>query len=214
MFKKLSTIALACTLFLFWKGNSLTQEKSVAGSPANSSNESVAVFGGGCFWCLEAVYEEMEGVERVVSGYAGGETKNPTYEQVCDGETGHAEVVRIEFDPQLTSYEKLLDVFFTIHDPTSQNRQGADIGSQYRSVILYRDQAQKESAERKIAELQSSGRFQRRIVTEVVPLEAFYPAEAYHQDYFEKNPRAAYCQAVVAPKVLKFRELFPENLRK
>jgi peptide-methionine (S)-S-oxide reductase len=173
-----------------------------------------ATLGGGCFWCLEAVFEEMEGVKSVVSGYAGGTVKNPSYDDVCSGKTGHAEVVRIEFDPTVVGFEKILDVFFTIHDPTTMNRQGADVGSQYRSVILSHDERQKEIAEKKIEALESSKRFGRPIVTQVEPLGAFYEAEKYHQDYFKKNPHAGYCQAVVAPKVTKFREIFPEWLKK
>jgi peptide-methionine (S)-S-oxide reductase len=193
------------------KENSMAEEKK--SSEGSGPQKEVATLGGGCFWCLEAVYEEMEGVGKVVSGYAGGKAKNPTYREVCDGTTGHAEVVRIEFDPRVTSYEALLDVFFTIHDPTTVDRQGADVGSQYRSVILYHDNRQKETAEKKIAALESSGKYKRPVVTEVVPLDTFYEAEEYHQDYFAKNPEAGYCQAVVAPKVLKFRELFPEKLK-
>ena len=174
----------------------------------------LATLGGGCFWCLEAVFEEMEGVKSVVSGYAGGTVKNPSYDDVCSGTTGHAEVVRVEFDPRVVGFDKILDVFFTIHDPTTMNRQGADVGSQYRSVILYHDERQKEIAEKKIAALESSRKFGRPIVTEIVPLGDFYEAEKYHQDYFKKNPHAGYCQAVVAPKVTKFREIFPEWLRK
>jgi len=173
-----------------------------------------ATQGGGCFWCLEAVFEEMEGVTGVVSGYAGGTVKNPSYDDVCSGTTGHAEVVRIEFDPRVVAFEKILDVFFTIHDPTTMNRQGADMGSQYRSVVLYHDDRQKEIAEKKILSLETSKKFGRPIVTQIVPLDAFYEAEKYHQDYFKKNPHAGYCQAVVAPKVIKFRDIFPEWLKK
>jgi peptide-methionine (S)-S-oxide reductase len=177
-------------------------------------DKEIATLGGGCFWCLEAVFEEMEGVTRVVSGYSGGSVKNPTYEQVCTGTTGHAEVVQIEFDPRVVTYETILGVFFSVHDPTTPGRQGADVGSQYRSVIFYHDDRQKEIAEKKIAELESNKIWKRPIVTEVVPFKAFYEAEEYHQDYFKRNPHAGYCQAVVAPKVMKFRELFPEKLKK
>jgi len=180
--------------------------------PAVTEKE-IATLGGGCFWCLEAVFEEMAGVKRVVSGYAGGSVRNPTYDQVCTGTTGHAEVVQIEFDPRVTSYEAILGAFFSIHDPTTRDRQGADVGSQYRSVIFYHDDRQEEIARRKIAELESSRAWKRPIVTEVLPFRDFFEAEAYHQDYFKKNPHAGYCQAVVAPKVLKFRELFPDKLK-
>jgi peptide-methionine (S)-S-oxide reductase len=165
-----------------------------------------ATLGGGCFWCLEAVYKDLKGVESVVSGYAGGEVANPTYEQVCGGRTGHAEVVQIAFDPEVVTYRDLLDVFFTIHDPTTKDRQGADVGPQYRSIILYHDSAQRAEAEAVIAELESKGVWRAPIVTEIVPLEQFYPAEEYHHDYFERNPRQRYCQIVIAPKIAKFRK--------
>jgi peptide-methionine (S)-S-oxide reductase len=173
-----------------------------------------ATLGGGCFWCLEAVYEDMEGVKNVVSGYAGGTVENPSYDDVCSGMTGHAEAVRIEFDPRVVGFEKILDVFFTIHDPTTADRQGADVGSQYRSIILYENDRQKAAAQKKIDELASSKKWNRPIVTELAPLAKFYEAEEYHQDYFKKNPQAGYCRAVVAPKVIKFREVFPEWLKK
>jgi peptide-methionine (S)-S-oxide reductase len=166
----------------------------------------VATLGGGCFWCLEAVYKDLKGVESVVSGYAGGHVDNPTYEQVCGGRTGHAEVVQITFDPAVVSFRDLLDVFFTIHDPTTKDRQGADVGPQYRSVVLYHSPEQKAATERSIADLREKGIWRAPIVTEVVSLETFYPAEAYHQDYFEQNPRQRYCQIVIAPKVAKFRK--------
>jgi len=174
----------------------------------------LATLGGGCFWCLEAVFEDMEGVKSVLSGYAGGTVKNPSYDDVCSGATGHAEVVRIEFDPRIVGFEQILNVFFAIHDPTTMDRQGADVGSQYRSIILYEGDRQKAIAEKKLQELESSKKWGRPIVTEAVPLEAFYEAENYHQDYFKKNPQAGYCRAVVAPKVLKFHEIFPEWLKK
>jgi peptide-methionine (S)-S-oxide reductase len=168
--------------------------------------QETATLGGGCFWCLEAVYKDLKGVERVVSGYAGGTVENPTYEQVCGGRTGHAEVVQITYDPEIVSFRDLLDVFFTIHDPTTKDRQGADVGPQYRSIILYHDAGQKAAAERAIAELREKGLWRAPVVTEIVPLETFYPAEAYHQDYYEQNPRQRYCQIVIAPKVAKFRK--------
>jgi peptide-methionine (S)-S-oxide reductase len=171
-----------------------------------------ATLGGGCFWCLEAVYKELNGVEKVVSGYAGGRQFAPTYEQVCSGSTGHAEVVQITYDPQVVSYAELLQVFFTIHDPTTLNRQGADVGTQYRSIILYHDEAQRQAAERAIQEAQAL--WNNPIVTEVRPLEQFFPAEAYHQDYFARNPYQGYCQVVIAPKVAKFRKMYVEKLKK
>jgi peptide-methionine (S)-S-oxide reductase len=195
----------------FSRGLSMNDERGK--TEATPSNGGVATLGGGCFWCLEAVFEDMEGVKNVVSGYSGGSVKNPAYEAVCSGETGHAEVVQIEFDPRVVGYDELLDVFFTIHDPTTANRQGADVGTQYRSVIFYHDDRQKEIAEKKVHELESSKKWRGPIVTEIVPLDTFYGAEDYHQDYFKKNPHAGYCQAVVAPKVLKFREFFPERVK-
>lgn len=173
----------------------------------------LATLAGGCFWCLEAVYKELRGVERVVSGYAGGHTERPTYREVCEGTTGHAEVVQITFDPSAVSYKELLEVFFTIHDPTTLNRQGADVGTQYRSAIFYHSPEQRETAEQTIAEMEAARVWDSPIVTEVVPLDRFYPAEDYHQDYFEKNPSQPYCSAVVAPKVSKFRKLFLDRLK-
>lgn len=172
-----------------------------------------ATLGGGCFWCLEAVYENVRGVQKVVSGYAGGHRPNPTYEQVCTGMTGHAEVVQLTYDPAVVSYRELLEIFFEIHDPTTLNRQGADVGSQYRSVIFYHHEEQRLAAEAMIAELEAAGRWPTPIVTQVVPFEAFYPAEAYHQQYFRKNPAQPYCRAVVAPKVTKLQAHFPAFLR-
>ena len=169
-------------------------------------DQELATLGGGCFWCLEAVYKDLKGVEAVVSGYAGGSVENPTYEQVCGGRTGHAEVVQITYDPKIVSFRDLLDVFFTIHDPTTKDRQGADIGPQYRSIILYHSPEQRADAERAIAEVKEKKIWSAPIVTEVVALEKFYPGEDYHQDYFEQNPRQRYCQIVIAPKVAKFRK--------
>lgn len=166
----------------------------------------VATLGGGCFWCLEAVFEQLHGVKEVVSGYSGGEVPNPTYEQVCTGRTGHAEVVQVTFDPQIISYREILEVFFDIHDPTTLNRQGADVGPQYRSVIFYHSPRQKDVTEAVIQQLHEAGIWDKPIVTEIEPYEAFYKAEAYHQRYFEQHPRQPYCRAVVAPKVAKFRK--------
>ena len=183
-------------------------------SQANPSftDKSQATLAGGCFWCLEAVYTELKGVEKVVSGYSGGHVANPSYQAVCTGATGHAEVVQITFEPNLVSYRDLLRVFFTIHDPTTLNRQGADVGTQYRSAIFYHDLEQKGIAEEMIAEIEASGIWSGPLVTQVEPLQAFYPAEAYHQDYFKRNPYAGYCQVVIAPKVAKFRKLYLERL--
>ncbi len=179
---------------------------------ANEASE-MATVGGGCFWCLEAVFEQLRGVARVESGFAGGSTANPTYRQVCGGDTGHAEVVQITFDPRLISFAELLDVFFDIHDPTTLNRQGADVGTQYRSVIFYHSPEQKRVAEEKITALNASGIHRVPVVTQLVPFEAFYRAEDYHQGYFRNNPYQGYCQAVVAPKVAKFRAHFTEKIK-
>jgi peptide-methionine (S)-S-oxide reductase len=172
-----------------------------------------ATFGGGCFWCLEAVFEQLRGVEKVESGYAGGTTPTPTYQQVCTGLTNHAEVVQVTFDPAVVSYRDILDVFFATHDPTTLNRQGPDAGTQYRSAIFYHSPEQKETAERRIAELNAEEIWDAPIVTEVVPLREFYKAEEYHQGYFRQNPYQGYCQAVISPKVAKFRKQFADKLR-
>lgn len=172
-----------------------------------------ATLGGGCFWCLEAVFQQLRGVTEVQPGYAGGHVPNPTYEQVCTGTTGHAEVVQITFDPDVITYQELLDVFFSIHDPTTPDRQGDDVGPQYRSIILYHDDEQRRIAEEVIRELEQSGAWSDPIVTQVVPLEAFYPAEEYHKDYFRRNPERAYCRLVIAPKVEKFRRRFSDKLK-
>jgi peptide-methionine (S)-S-oxide reductase len=173
----------------------------------------IATLAGGCFWCLEAVYDDLKGVEDVVSGYSGGKTPNPTYQQVSTGMTGHAETVQITFDPKQVSYEDLLHVFFTIHDPTTLNRQGADVGTQYRSVIFYHNPEQKEIAQRVIHELETEKVYDKPIITELVEFSAFYPAEEYHQEYFTKNPYQPYCQVVIAPKVAKFRKKYLERLK-
>jgi peptide-methionine (S)-S-oxide reductase len=173
----------------------------------------IATLGGGCFWCLEAVFDQLQGVQDVVSGYAGGHVPHPTYEQVCTGETGHAEVVQITFDPAVISYRDLLRVFFSIHDPTTPNRQGADVGTQYRSVIFTHSEEQERVAEEVVAELGAAGLWDEPIVTEVVPFEAFYPAEEYHQEYFARHPAQPYCRLVIAPKVAKFRKQYLARLK-
>ena len=169
-----------------------------------------ATLGGGCFWCLEAVYQELKGVQQVESGYTGGHVPNPTYEQVCDGTTGHAEVVRLSFDPDVVSYREILEVFFTIHDPTTLNRQGNDVGTQYRSAIYTHSLQQQETARQVIAEMANV--WDAPIVTEVSPAGAYYKAEDYHQNYFKQHPLQGYCAFVVAPKVAKFRKIFAEKL--
>ncbi len=182
----------------------------------NGKNQSleVATLAGGCFWCLEAVYDELKGVVDVISGYSGGRIANPSYEAVCTGETGHAETVQVTFDPQLISFRQLLEVFFTIHDPTTLNRQGADVGTQYRSAIFYHDPVQKATAEQVIHDLELQQIWGKPIVTELIKYTVFYPAESYHQEYFKRNPYQGYCVAIIAPKVAKFRHKYLEMLKK
>lgn len=173
----------------------------------------IATLAGGCFWCTEAVFKELRGVEKVETGYAGGTVPNPTYEQVCTGRTGHAESVQVTFDPAIISYEELLKIFFTVHDPTTLNRQGADVGTQYRSAIFYHSDQQKSTAQRVVSEVAAAKLWNAAIVTQIEPFQAFYRAEAYHHDYFENNPRQPYCQMVIAPKVRKFREHYLQKLK-
>ncbi|OGN94763.1 MAG: peptide-methionine (S)-S-oxide reductase [Chloroflexi bacterium RBG_13_50_21] len=173
----------------------------------------VATLAGGCFWCLEAVYDQLKGVLNVVSGYSGGQVSNPSYKTVCTGETGHAEVVQVTFNPLIITYRELLEVFFTIHDPTTLNRQGADVGTQYRSAIFYHDPDQKSTAEGVIQELEHEMIWDKPIVTELIPSTVFYSAEDYHQEYFQRNPYQGYCSAVIAPKVAKFRKMYLEKLK-
>lgn len=176
--------------------------------------QEVATLGGGCFWCLEAVFVDLEGVEKVVSGYTGGKSADPTYREVCSGTTGHAEVVQVTFDPEVLSLKALLEIFFTLHDPTTLNRQGADEGTQYRSAIFYHTPEQKMVAEQVIKAVDAEGIWDGPIVTEVVPLTTFYQAEDYHQDYYKLNPDQGYCRVVIAPKVAKFRKHYFEKLKK
>ncbi len=177
------------------------------------SEARTAVLGGGCFWCVEAVYRELEGVIAVKSGYAGGHTQNPTYRQVCTGSTGHAEVVQVTYDPEKLDYADLLRVFFTIHDPTTLNRQGADAGTQYRSVILAGSEEEARVAQEVMADITSAGLYDHPLVTQLAKLEKFFPAEDEHDDYFNRNPGSGYCQVVVAPKVRKFRKQFSDRLK-
>ncbi|NWJ98915.1 MAG: peptide-methionine (S)-S-oxide reductase MsrA [Chloroflexi bacterium] len=186
--------------------------ENLSNVPAPAGRE-VATLAGGCFWCLEAVYVQLKGVELVESGYIGGKTVNPTYKQVCDGISGHAEAVQITFDPQTVSFEDLLKVFFTIHDPTTPNRQGHDVGTQYRSAIFYHNPSQKATAEQVIAELEANKLWNQPIVTELTSAATFYRAEDYHQHYFELNPNQGYCRAIIAPKVAKFRQHFLNRLK-
>ncbi len=176
--------------------------------------EELATLGGGCFWCLEAVFKDLRGVSSVVSGYAGGQVANPSYQQVCTGKTGHAEVVQLRFDPAELSYADLLRVFFAIHDPTTKDRQGNDVGTQYRSIILTHTDAQRQTAETVMREIADAKLWPAKLTTEIKKLDAFYPAESEHNDYFARNPWSGYCQAVVAPKVVKFRKQFTDRLKR
>jgi methionine-S-sulfoxide reductase len=194
---------------------SCSQESNVKKVEAQNqltANDTI-VLGGGCYWCVEAVYERLDGVVEVVSGYAGGRTVNPSYEQVCSGKTGHAEVIKIAFDSTKTSTIEILKVFFTVHDPTTLNRQGADVGTQYRSVIFYRNPKQKSIAEELIAALNKEKVYPSKIVTEVSPLPVFYIAEDYHQDYYERNKEQGYCRMVIQPKIEKFEKVFGERMK-
>jgi peptide-methionine (S)-S-oxide reductase len=189
------------------------EEAEMTDRRAKGPELEVATLGGGCFWCLEAVYNELQGVHRAESGYAGGTVPNPSYRQVCTGTTGHAEVVQVTFDPHQTSYREILEVFLSIHDPTTLNRQGADVGTQYRSAIFYHDAKQKVIAEEMIQELEALEKWPEPIVTEIVPFEVFYKAEDYHQEYYQHNQNQPYCRVVVAPKLKKFRKLYLTQLK-
>lgn len=182
-------------------------------SETSASQTEKATLGGGCFWCLEPVFEELEGVLDVVVGYSGGMTPEPDYHQVCTGTTGHAEVVQITFNPEIISYREILEVFFSVHDPTTLNRQGADVGTQYRSIILFNDEKQKDTAEQFVSELSKEGIWSRSIVTEILPYQVFYEAEAYHQEYYKKNPYQGYCTVVISPKLAKFRKKYRDRLK-
>lgn len=185
------------------------------GMVSNSvDNHQHATLGGGCFWCVEAVFDEVAGVVKAEAGYAGGQTKSPDYREVCDGTTGHAEVVQVTFDPEVISYEEILLIFFGVHDPTTRNRQGADVGTQYRSIVLAHDDAQLAAVRSVIDALSRDEVFENPIVTEVETLADYWPAEEYHQDYFSRNPAQGYCQAVIAPKLAKFRKNYSEKLRR
>jgi peptide-methionine (S)-S-oxide reductase len=199
-------VLLSVGLLLGWAAASPAQTKPMTES---TNHFETATMGGGCFWCTEAIFQMLPGVKSVSSGYAGGTTSNPTYHDVCSGQTGHAEVIQIQYDPAMVSYEKLLETFWEAHDPTTLNRQGADAGTQYRSIILYANDAQRQAAEKSKAEAQKH--FSRPIVTEIVPLKQFYKAEGYHQDYYRSNPNAGYCRAVIRPKVEKFEKKLKEE---
>ena len=208
--RRRAAVLMSIGLFL---GVSMAPTTPVRAADESDKPLAKATFAGGCFWCTEAVYKEIKGVKEVTSGYIGGQVKNPTYKQVCTGLTGHAEAVEIEYDPDLVPYEKLLEVFFATHDPTTLNRQGADVGTQYRSGVFYHDDDQRRTAEKVIEKLNAARIFPQRIVTEVTEASTFYPAEDYHQDYFENNPFQPYCQAAVSPKVAKVRKVFKDLLK-
>lgn len=180
----------------------------------HSDTSEVATLAGGCFWCIEAVFRKVDGVESVTSGYAGGTTVNPTYQQVCTGETGHAEVVQMTFDPSKISYREILEMFFSVHDPTTLNRQGVDTGTQYRSVIFYHNEQQKAVSEKLIGELNRAHLWEKPIVTQISPLDTFYPAGDYHREYYLRHPEQAYCQMIISPKVSKFRNQWAKRLKK
>ena len=190
------------------------QNSTDSGEILNMDNLQKATFGSGCFWCTEAIFENLNGVHSVVSGYAGGQALNPTYEEVCTGTTGHAEVTQITYDPSVITYDELLEVFWKTHDPTTLNRQGNDAGPQYRSVIFYHNDEQKKLAEKYKAELDKSGAWDKSIVTEISPLTNYFPAEDYHQDYYNNNPNQGYCAFVIGPKLEKFRKVFKDKLKK
>jgi len=188
--------------------------KNETSRPEYQDSMGVATLGGGCFWCIEAAFDEIRGVVKVESGYSGGTTASPTYEHVCTGTTGHAEVVQVTFDPSTISFKEILEIFFTTHDPTTRNRQGADVGTQYRSVIFYHDEKQKEATEQVIAELEATKVWDSSIVTQVEPFKKFYKAEDYHRGYFGRNPEAGYCRVVITPKIAKLRKKYQEKLKK
>jgi len=206
------TLSLLLFSFSLFSCSQESNVKKVEAQNQLTANDTI-VLGGGCYWCVEAVYERLDGVVEVVSGYAGGRTVNPSYEQVCSGKTGHAEVIKIAFDSTKTSTIEILKVFFTVHDPTTLNRQGADVGTQYRSVIFYRNPKQKSIAEELIAALNKEKVYPSKIVTEVSPLPVFYIAEDYHQDYYERNKEQGYCRMVIQPKIEKFEKVFGERMK-
>ena len=209
-------VALLFFIFLFISFFALTRTEAKTSQKENpmQNKTEIATLGGGCFWCIEAIYERVRGVIKVTSGYSGGHVENPTYEQVSTGTTGHAESVQIEFDPTVISYNEILDIFWQIHDPTQLNRQGNDIGPQYRSVIFYHDERQKEIALKSKAELEKENIFDKPIVTEITAFKRFYPAESYHKNYYDRNSDEPYCQLVITPKLQKFKKHFSEYLKK
>jgi peptide-methionine (S)-S-oxide reductase len=219
--KKIGFIILIVFIYFFTSSgcekretNVHSEKKTETGDTNNMDSLQIATFGSGCFWCTEAIFERLNGVVKVESGYSGGKVKNPTYEEVCTGTTGHAEVTQITYDPSIISFDELLEVFWKTHDPTTLNRQGNDVGTQYRSVIFYHNEEQKELAENYKAELDKSGVWDNPIVTEISPFTNFYSAEKYHQDYYNNNPNQGYCTFVITPKVEKFEKVFKDKLKK
>jgi peptide-methionine (S)-S-oxide reductase len=206
-------VSIAVSFITLLVVSDLPRFVSAADAAKEDSKMKTATFGGGCFWCTEAVFQRLKGVEKIVSGYSGGHVENPTYEQVCKKQTGHAEVIQVTYDPKVVEYRELLEVFWKTHDPTTLNKQGADEGPQYRSVIFYHDEEQKADAEYYKEKLNESGYFKKPIVTEISPLKNFYSAEGYHQNYFNENPDQQYCRYVVAGKVAKFHEIFADKAR-
>ncbi len=206
------SIPLTLTLLIL-SLTAVAQPSNLTRRMNNAPSTALATFGNGCFWCTEAVFEQLKGVVRVESGYSGGHVKNPSYREVCEGTTGHAEVLRIEYNPQQISFGELLEVFWNTHDPTTKDRQGNDVGPQYRSVVFYHDDTQRQTAEAYLKQLEASGVFKAPIVTEISPLTNYYPAENYHQEYFRNNPNQGYCAVVIRPKVEKFRKQFAAKLR-
>lgn len=200
------TVLILLSLLLFSCNGQEIKTNLSKNQKMNNKNLEYITFGGGCFWCVESCFNMLKGVKSATSGYAGGHTENPTYEEVCSGTTGHAEVVQLAYDPEIISYSQLMDIFFFLHDPTQLNRQGNDVGTQYRSVIFYKNEAEKEKAEEAMKVSESSGRWKGEYVTELAPLEKFWPAEQYHQGYYQENPTQPYCSAVVGPKIAKFKK--------
>lgn len=214
MLKKIVyTYLVSILIFLVMTNPAAGAQKDMKTKTLADVREEITL-GGGCFWCLDAIYREIKGVEKVLSGYSGGSVANPTYEDVCSGKTGHAEVVQITFNPQIITAEKLLRIFFATHDPTTLNRQGADVGTQYRSIIFYRNQKQKNVIDKVIGELKKDKVYKNLIVTEIVPFQSFYAAEDYHQDYYSQNREQGYCRIIINPKLEKFRKTFRDNLKK
>ena len=211
--KRIIPLFFITILILGCKGNKSLSQTTMNKNMETNTKSDTATFGTGCFWCSQAIFERLKGVESAVAGYSGGTTANPTYEQVCTGKTGYAEVCQVIYDPKIISYDELLKVFWKTHDPTTLNRQGADVGTQYRSVIFYHNEDQKKKAEYYKDELNKSGAWKDPIVTEISPFTKFYEAENYHQDYFEKNPNQGYCAFVIAPKLEKFEKVFKDKLK-